>query len=98
MSALIPLARVQFREAVNLPGESAPGRIAYPRNDDVVLSVELDDTQRVLTRERYRIALDTRYGHVLITHPKSGETEHYPLSLVRQWRPLSPAVAAPKVA
>lgn len=89
MSALIPLARVQFREAVGVPGISKPGGgIQYPTSEDVLLSSRVQWPQTARAKQCFELYLDPRTGCVLITHPQSGETEEVPGSLVKQMRRL----------
>lgn len=89
MSALIPLARVQFRENVALPGKSEPGRdFSYPEHEKILLSCELPPTPSVRMRSRFKLYLDGRTGHVLVQNPESAEVERFPQSMVQQVRYL----------
>lgn len=83
----IPLHRVHLRQSVNMPGETPPGKPPrYPRSDDVLLSVDIPVEARLVTRERYHLWLDTRYGQIVIEHPRSHERECVPMHMVKQLR------------
>jgi hypothetical protein len=89
LSALIPLARVKFAEAVNVPGVTPEGKpFQYPCMEEVLLSTQVPILPGVRGAQRFELWLDTRVGQVLVTNPKSGETERYPFSLTRGIRYL----------
>ena len=94
-SHLIPIARVEFLEGINLPGvtpKDKDGRLGqpqYPAVERIVFNVEYDFPRQLIGKAQRSVFLDQRYNCIVIEHPVSHEQERVPMVLVKQYRFLT---------